>query len=1189
MSLNSRDTGYEAVPTGELQQYFNEVHETDLLTAEQERTLSIRAEEGRKAYGNLIDRSRSLLIERVEHAKVQTAIATLRETLPPDFMESAREKAGIRFSPEALDIRNPDRSLLHAVFDLAKAKRELEILLQTSRKVERVEVVSQLIRSVNFIELYCIPLAAELADTRVREGLDMKAHVVRYGEQARNHLRRANLKLVISIAKKMRGRGLPFLDLIEEGNMGLMRAVESYDHTMGCKFSTYATAWIRQSMQRGMAETGHTIRIPVHLHQLILEFRQALKSLQLEHERKITEEEGMHMLGYTGRKGKTLKKALRLEKALSMDDEHGIDDDGFSIYSYTPNPHAPLPSAEIDEEDERLTREASLDVVKSLITSLQEKGVLDDREAAIIRMRLGLEDGKQRTLEEIGEEFEVSRERIRQLQSRALVKLESAAGGAHRYRASAEGGNTYASVLPIIEQLIARPPRSQDIEIETGNVGKIREFVTTALDSEQQRVMCMRLGLDGEFCSLVQVAAALSTNPAHVREVQEASLARLRVVAGVSSADPSSSDIGNYTHDLEKYRTLFEYIFHLLQEDTAASDTDDEPLLTRRKVREGEHVYFDGKDGVLDMDMMFAGPRSEKGDQAESPQSHVDHIPPKFPRWMHCLNEQAADRLHDLLGRSVSFSNIRELLMKSGETYAKGHFVDQALVDCARQRLQVRDLLREWVIYLNAPLKYAGQHVMGPSFLYAAEQQKVIVPNLQAAIHHHFSNHPKELEARSLLAIGEARFLGNISDAFGDVHHIDRNLRGLVKMPELYTEESDVIIINGLRESIGSEELEQITLWAQKKLARGGISIVILNDRVTEPGTRAHLRRVLGIHERYPTPAQFCNYLNLRGLDVETTTGALRIESQGDEALEATGELLRFMLPKGEEVQPREIRAYLDRFVRGREPGRNVFQRRIYFAVVHEGVRIDQDIRLRKPLAMEMSEEPIPRVPAAQTRLTHEPASNGKVDTEVKPRAERWVAHYGHRIQQLLPRFTPSKQKRETKKNFMKGERVLWYKALRKRQLVLRAQREELAGLFEDCPYEINEKTGEVDVRGKAFACPHHFASLRGINHDRLYREIDEAALPYTKAMRRGEKIRVFRVEDLEQLPCGQEWKLEERQLFDNDIASTYEPRVRLSAFLQGLDAEVDEDSRHPITDEERAFVLEIYKSARQPEAGATT
>src|SRR5690625_2450802 len=252
--------------------------------------------------------------------------------------------------------------------------------------------------------------AQHLLDTRKRFGEKRKrelAAVVRDGQAARRHLLEANLRLVVSLAKRYTGRGMPLLDLIQEGNLGLIRAMEKFDYAKGFKFSTYATWWIRQAITRGMADQSRTIRLPVHLVEQVNKLSRIKREMYQSLGREATNEELAEESGIEENKIEMLLRQSR--DPVSLDMPVGADEE------------APLGDFIEDAE--------ATDAETAVVASMRHSdirdviGTLEQREQDVIRLRYGLDDGVPRTLDQIGRKFGLSRERVRQIEREVMAKL----------------------------------------------------------------------------------------------------------------------------------------------------------------------------------------------------------------------------------------------------------------------------------------------------------------------------------------------------------------------------------------------------------------------------------------------------------------------------------------------------------------------------------------------------------------------------------------------------------------------------------------------------------------------------------------------------------------------------------------------------------------------------------------------
>ena len=309
-----------------------------------------------------------------------------------DKVFDAFEEMGIDLSKEELEDEEPD------VEDL-KEVEELKLDEITDTDYEGINVddpVRMYLREIGRIPLLTYD-----------QELDLAKRILEDDEEARQELAESNLRLVVSIAKKYLGRGMLFLDLIQEGNMGLIKAVEKFDYTKGFKFSTYATWWIRQAITRAIADQARTIRIPVHMVETINKLIRTSRHLLQQLGREPTPEEIAEEMEIPVEKVMEIQKIA--QDPVSLETPIGEEDDSH-LGDFIPDDDSPAPQ---DSAAYTLLKEQLEEVMNTLTP----------REAKVLKLRFGLEDGKARTLEEVGREFDVTRERIRQIEAKALRKL----------------------------------------------------------------------------------------------------------------------------------------------------------------------------------------------------------------------------------------------------------------------------------------------------------------------------------------------------------------------------------------------------------------------------------------------------------------------------------------------------------------------------------------------------------------------------------------------------------------------------------------------------------------------------------------------------------------------------------------------------------------------------------------------
>lgn len=332
-------------------------------------------EKGKITYGELaseLDDANTEQIDKVFDAFEDMGVSVLKE--------------------DDLDLEEPDIDELEAVEDI----KVEDIDLASMEGINIDDPVRMYLREIGRIPLLSYD-----------EELELAKKVLAGDEAAKQKLAESNLRLVVSIAKKYVGRGMLFLDLIQEGNMGLIKAVEKFDYTKGYKFSTYATWWIRQAITRAIADQARTIRIPVHMVETINKLIRTSRHLLQQLGREPTPEEIAAEMEIPVEKVTEIQKIA--QDPVSLETPIGEEDDSH-LGDFIQDDDSPAPQ---DVAAYTLLREQLEEVMKTLTP----------REAKVLKLRFGLEDGKSRTLEEVGKEFNVTRERIRQIEAKALRKL----------------------------------------------------------------------------------------------------------------------------------------------------------------------------------------------------------------------------------------------------------------------------------------------------------------------------------------------------------------------------------------------------------------------------------------------------------------------------------------------------------------------------------------------------------------------------------------------------------------------------------------------------------------------------------------------------------------------------------------------------------------------------------------------
>ncbi len=354
--------------------------------------------EGSLSYQEIMDALEAIDLDTDQIEAIYEALENLGIEIVGDKEVPKKEEAQSKPSEpndDDDDIGEPDEAHLAAIEAEEISPEEIEDL-SVPEGVSVEDHVRMYLKEIGKVPLLGLDEEIELAKKMINGD-----------EESKKRLAEANLRLVVSIAKRYVGRGMQFLDLIQEGNLGLIKAVEKFDYTKGYKFSTYATWWIRQAITRAIADQARTIRIPVHMVETINKLMRIQRQLIQENGREPQPEEVAKEMNMSIDKVREIMKIA--QEPVSLETPIGEEEDSH-LGDFIPDDDAPAPA-----------EAASFTMLKEQLNTVL--GTLTDREAKVLRLRFGLEDGRARTLEEVGVEFGVTRERIRQIEAKALRKL----------------------------------------------------------------------------------------------------------------------------------------------------------------------------------------------------------------------------------------------------------------------------------------------------------------------------------------------------------------------------------------------------------------------------------------------------------------------------------------------------------------------------------------------------------------------------------------------------------------------------------------------------------------------------------------------------------------------------------------------------------------------------------------------